>query len=83
MKVCVDRCVCFDRPFVDLLAVARAHDIVTLEALQEETDFGLACRICNPYVRRMLRTGQTTFAELLNESDEPNSVSSDTPEKSR
>ncbi len=71
MKVCVDRCVCFDRPFVELLAIARARDATSLEALQEETDFGLACRICNPYVRRMLRTGQTTFDALLHEADEP------------
>jgi hypothetical protein len=83
MKVCVDRCVCFDRPFVELLAVARSHGIVTLEALQEETDFGLACRICNPYVRRMLRTGKTTFDELLNESDEPRSVLSEKRDKGR
>jgi hypothetical protein len=74
MKVCVDRCVCFDRPFVELLAISRARGAATLEALQEETDFGLACRICNPSVRRMLRTGQTTFEVLLSEADEPGPV---------
>ena len=71
MKVCVDRCVCFDRSFVDLLAVARREGVTTLEELQEATDFGLACRICNPYVRRMLRTGETTFSVLLSDHDEP------------
>ena len=64
-RICVDRCVCFDRSFADLLRVADATGATTLEALQEETDFGLACRICNPYVRRMLRTRETTFSELL------------------
>jgi hypothetical protein len=71
MKVCVDRCVCFDRPFVELLQIARSTGATTLEALQEETDFGLACRICNPYVRRMLRTGTTNFDVLLSDADEP------------
>jgi NAD(P)H-nitrite reductase large subunit len=75
MKICVDRCVCFDRPFVELLQIARATGVTTMEALQEETDFGLACRICNPYVRRMLRTGQTTFDVLLSDADEPRSTS--------
>jgi NAD(P)H-nitrite reductase large subunit len=82
MMICVDRCVCFDRPFVDLLHIARAKGLTTLEDLQEETEFGLACRICNPYVRRMLRTGQTTFDVLLSEADEPRPVSGEMAKKS-
>lgn len=82
MKICVDRCVCFDRPFAELLKVARATGATTLEDLQEETDFGLACRICNPYVRRMLRTGETTFDVLLNDADEPRPGSIDPSKKS-
>jgi NAD(P)H-nitrite reductase large subunit len=69
--VVVDRCVCFDRPFSELCAIAKKTGKTTLQALQEETQFGLACRVCNPYVRRMLRTGQTTFNELVLEEDEP------------
>jgi NAD(P)H-nitrite reductase large subunit len=68
-SLCVDRCVCFDRPFEELLAIARKTGARTLEELQEETEFGLSCRLCNPYVRRMLETGETRFHELL--SDEP------------
>jgi len=63
--ICVDRCVCFERTFAELLRVARATGADTLEALQEETEFGFACRMCNPYVRRMLETGETHFSELL------------------
>ncbi|MDP2345955.1 MAG: (2Fe-2S)-binding protein [Deltaproteobacteria bacterium] len=70
-RICVDRCVCFARPFDELLAIARRTGANTLEALQEETQFGLACRICNPYVRRMLRTGETVFTEILSDDDEP------------
>jgi hypothetical protein len=64
-QICIDRCVCFDRPFADLLRIADETGATTLEALQEETAFGLACRICNPYVRRMLTTRETLFTELL------------------
>ncbi len=71
MRVCVDRCVCFARPFEELLEIARRTGATTLEALQEETQFGLACRICNPYVRRMLNTGETTFHDILTEADDP------------
>ena len=67
MSVRVDRCVCFHRPFEELYAIAQKCGAKTLEALQEETDFGLSCRICNPYVRRMLQTGETVFTEILDD----------------
>ena len=70
-RICIDRCVCFGRSFDELLQIARDKQVTTLEDLQDETEFGLSCRICNPYVRRMLRTGDTTFDELLTEDDEP------------
>jgi len=65
MSFCVDRCVCFNRTFADLKQVAERTGAKTLEALQEEAEFGLACRICNPYVRRMLETGETDFHDLI------------------
>jgi hypothetical protein len=68
-QICIDRCVCFDRPFSELLRIADETGAETLEALQEETAFGLACRICNPYVRRMLTTRETLFTELLLDED--------------
>lgn len=77
-RICIDRCVCFARPFPELYAIAQTmkaksptSTMPTLDELQEETAFGLACRICNPYVRRMLRTGETSFDVLLTEVDEP------------
>ncbi len=77
-RICVDRCVCFGRPFPELYAIAKSMQsksatstLPTFDELQDETAFGLACRICNPYVRRMLRTGETSFDVLLTEVDEP------------
>jgi NAD(P)H-nitrite reductase large subunit len=72
-RVCIDRCVCFQRSFDELLQIARRERVSTLEDLQEEAAFGIACRICNPYVRRMLKTGQTTFDTILTDDDEPRS----------
>ena len=65
LKVCVERCVCFDKTFAELKAVADKTGARTLEELQEHVEFGLACRICNPYVRRMLKTGEVVFDEIL------------------
>ena len=69
--VCIDRCECFHRPFTELLAIAREKNATTLEELQEHTEFGISCRLCNPYVRRALVTGETVFHELLTEAPAP------------
>jgi NAD(P)H-nitrite reductase large subunit len=71
--LCIDRCVCFDREFAELYAIAKRTGAQTLEELQDETEFGLSCRLCNPYVRHMLVTGQTVFRELLEDTELPGS----------
>ena len=67
----VDRCLCFDRPFAGLADVAAETGAATVAELQEHTEFGHNCQLCHPYVRRMLRTGQTAFHEVLTDDDEP------------
>lgn len=67
----IDRCVCFGRSFAELHAIAVRTHCRTLEELQEETEFGLSCRLCNPYVRRMLATGETLFSELIDDAPPP------------
>jgi bacterioferritin-associated ferredoxin len=60
----VDRCICRNTAFADLLPRARAHNWDLL-ALMQETGCGAQCGLCRPYLRRMLRTGETEFHELL------------------
>ena len=60
----VDRCVCRQRPFADLLPEARSHGW-SLSRLIEATGCGGQCGLCRPYLRQMLATGQTEFHELL------------------
>ncbi len=67
----IDRCVCFDVPFARLAEVARATGAGSVEALQRHVAFGQKCRLCHPYVRRMLRTGETAFHHVLTDADEP------------
>jgi hypothetical protein len=73
VSLCIDRCVCFDRPFVELYEIAKKTGAQTMEQLQEETEFGISCRLCNPYVRRMLITGETVFHEILEDAELPGS----------
>ena len=65
----VDRCVCYDVSFETLAAVADRTGADTLEALQQKITFGRSCCRCHPYVRRMLRSGETVFSEIIGEDD--------------
>ena len=60
----IDRCYCFQKTFAALKAVAEATGASGVEALQEHVEFGQQCKLCHPYVRRMLRTGTTVFHEI-------------------
>lgn len=64
----VTRCVCMRRSFASLLPLARDRGW-DLAALMHETGCGDECGLCRPYLRRMLRTGETAFHELLSEGD--------------
>jgi bacterioferritin-associated ferredoxin len=68
-SVLVDRCICRSTPFAELLPRARANNW-DLMALMQATGCGAQCGLCRPYLRRMLRTGETVFHELLTE-DQP------------
>ena len=63
----IDRCVCFQVLFSELKKLALTTGAGTIEELQRETEFGLRCRLCHPYVRRMLRTGETVFSEIISD----------------
>jgi bacterioferritin-associated ferredoxin len=60
----VDRCICKSTLFEVLHARATAEGW-DLETLMRETGCGAQCGLCRPYLRRMLRTGETEFHELL------------------
>ena len=60
----VDRCVCRNRLFSDLLPEARLQGW-DLAALMAATGCGAQCGLCRPYLLRMLETGETVFHELL------------------
>ena len=64
--VLVSRCICMRMPFEQLLPLARAGGW-DLGAVMRETGCGMQCGLCRPYLRRMLRTGETAFFDLLAE----------------
>ena len=67
----IDRCYCFAKTFAELAEVASATEATTVCELQEHVTFGQKCQLCHPYTRRMLRTGETVFHQIVTEEDEP------------
>ncbi len=71
----VDRCYCYQKTFDTLKAVADETGADSVEALQAHVPFGENCRLCHPYVRRMLKTGETVFHEVIEAEDASDSES--------
>jgi bacterioferritin-associated ferredoxin len=53
-------------PFSELLPRARTLGWDMADLIRE-TGCGSRCGLCRPYLRQMLRTGQTEFHEILTE----------------
>ncbi len=54
----VDRCVCHEVPFEDLVRLNREQGL-SLEQLMDRTGCCTGCTSCEPYVRIALATGET------------------------
>jgi NAD(P)H-nitrite reductase large subunit len=53
----VDRCVCHNVTFADLLRIHRETG-ADVDELQRRTRCGTSCGMCLPYIRVSLKTGQ-------------------------
>ncbi len=60
----IDRCVCRQMPFAQLLPTARAAGW-DLAELIGATGCGAQCGLCRPYLRQMLKDGTVVFHEIL------------------
>ncbi|TVQ51065.1 MAG: hypothetical protein EA377_13380 [Phycisphaerales bacterium] len=58
--IMVDRCVCFDVSFRQLKQQADERD-ADFDELQRAFGCGRGCGMCVPYIKEMLRTGETVL----------------------
>ncbi len=66
----IDRCVCFDLTFAFVLKDAQEKQR-TVEQVELSLGCGGGCGLCRPYLRRCLRTGETSFEQIITDADEP------------
>ncbi len=64
----VDRCVCANLTFVSLKQTARAEGL-DFQGLRERTGCCRICNMCEPYVKKMLATGRTSFPPMPMQED--------------
>ena len=58
----INRCVCYEVTFAELRDLAAERRLRTVEELRCAQDFAGNCRMCVPYVKKMLRTRETAFS---------------------
>lgn len=59
----VTRCTCHDVPFENLKELHETEGL-TLRDMVQRTRCGTGCGLCVPYIRLMMRTGQTELPVL-------------------
>ncbi|MEM8484266.1 MAG: (2Fe-2S)-binding protein [Bacteroidota bacterium] len=67
----IDKCHCFNQTFAALKRAAEASGSTSIPELQQHVTFGQNCKLCHPYVARMLETGETVFNEIITSTPTP------------
>ncbi|SMO74887.1 hypothetical protein [Fodinibius sediminis] len=57
----VKKCVCHNRMFDEIKSYADEKELSSVEELREQNYCSNRCGLCIPYVKTVLKTGQTTF----------------------
>ncbi|MFZ1319921.1 MAG: (2Fe-2S)-binding protein [Ignavibacteria bacterium] len=64
-KYPVKKCVCFDVTFLEMKNIMKENGINTIEELKEIKELAGNCKICVPYIKKMIQTGKTEFEIIL------------------
>ena len=64
-KYVISKCVCFDTTFLEMKKIMKTNDLKNLDELRKIKEVGTNCRLCVPYIEKMIRTGQTVFHEII------------------
>ena len=57
----VTKCVCKNITFKEIKVYAENHDMYSVEELRDAGICSSKCRMCDPYIRMMLKTGEIDF----------------------
>lgn len=67
----IERCVCHKVEFSTVKRWLASHPGAHFAEIKQEFKCGTGCGLCAPYLRRMMRTGETVYYQIVTERDEP------------
>ncbi len=62
----IDRCICHNISFREIKSIVEKRGFQRIQELQSEKISSTNCKLCQPYVKEMLRTGKTSFKPGIN-----------------
>lgn len=65
----IDKCICTDMTFEQLIAEAREHGL-SVDELGDCYGAGAGCGLCRAYLKRGIITGETVFHQILVEDED-------------
>ncbi|MEO8666531.1 MAG: (2Fe-2S)-binding protein [Ignavibacteria bacterium] len=66
-KFSITKCICFDTTFKEMKKIMKENNLKTLEELREVKMVAVNCRLCVPYILKMINTGKTKFETIIEE----------------
>ncbi len=64
-KFMVTKCICYDTSFKEMKKIMKENRLTTLEELKEVKTIADNCKLCVPYIMKMIETGETKFEIIL------------------
>ncbi|MBN8571909.1 MAG: (2Fe-2S)-binding protein [Ignavibacteria bacterium] len=61
----INRCVCFNVKFADVKKIMDENGFTEIEEVQSVIDVSKNCKLCRPYLEKMLKTGETEFNYII------------------
>ena len=61
----IDKCICYDRSFRRIQKESHENGIDKLEDVQHIMNICNKCKLCNPYIEEMFKTGKLSFDKII------------------
>jgi len=61
MKFLVNKCVCNDITFEEMKNIMKENNLKSIEELIKIKSVASNCKLCLPYIKKMIETGNTKF----------------------
>ncbi len=65
IKYNITKCVCFDMTFAQMKKKMEEKNINDIEGLRKIKPVATNCKLCLPYINKMIETGQTEFDQII------------------